>query len=758
MFRFRREFGDREVVAVKLFLVGDIHFASCFYVDIYRFMGCYYTSRGYIITPTPPEKIRVEPSIANIKDLLSDNVDGHDIHFCEDAARIAKPHARDKHRHSVGTHIVSVKIGDHCYHGLCDVGACVSAITQSLHDEIKDEIAPVEMEPIDVTIQLANRDTVCPLGIVRDVKVLCGKMKYPADFLVLATIQDIFCPIIFGRPFLYTINAHIDCEKQTVTVGFDGVSHEFSFSKFGRQPHEKELPSKDEIISLASIVVPPTDPLEQYFLEHENDMHMDERNEIDRVIFEQHPILKNNLLVELLGDPPPPKGDHVFDLKQLPDTLKKGAENPVADNLSMLDNVLDDPQPIDDSFPESMDTELRQVADGFDYKVLKDGGKGSKALRGSFFVGGWWDGYFHSCLASSESIALYSARSAPRERRSTPREAERGWIVPKGVRKPNSLLGLLCRQNYPGFVTLPGQERETYYWCEEGYEEDVAKVIETECRRLLQNFCHEARVQAIRDNYAIQCIRKDKAKCRDSKMEKEHYMKARHNKTEVPQMYDLYAMAHTASYKKVKAFSESGLEHPENFTNISSHHKLVKYTHHGKARKGEDFNPSEGPIDPELVMIACNGRPHGSIAIGDGLIRCPSTLRQIKAHQTSSCPEITPRPWPVEPAIEAAILKEREAMQAVMAEKDKEMRELEERTTPLVEAERAWNDASNRAIYELFVSMCEKTGQVPPAMPVIIMAGMNISRNASHDPSTVEPSPGQPSLGETSQSHRASPP
>ena len=37
----------------------------------------------------------------------------------------------------------------------------------------------------------------------------------------------------------------------------------------------------------------------------------------------------------------------------------------------------------------------------------------SKALRGSFFVGGWWDGYFHSCLASSESVALYSARSAP---------------------------------------------------------------------------------------------------------------------------------------------------------------------------------------------------------------------------------------------------------------------------------------------------------------------------------------------------------
>ena len=251
--------------------------------------------RGYIRTPTPPEQIRVEPSIAIIKDLLSDDVEGHNIHLCEDAARIAKPQARDKHRPVVGMPVVSVKIGDHCYHGLCDVGASVSAIPQSLYAESKDEIAPVEIEPIDVTIQLANRDTICPVGIVRDVEVLCGKTKYPADFLVLATVQDSFCPIIFGRPFLNTVNAHIDCIKKTVTVSFEGVSREINFSKFGRQPHERESSGRDEIIALASIAVPPTDPLEQYLLEHENDMHMEERDEIDKIVLEQYPIVKNNL-------------------------------------------------------------------------------------------------------------------------------------------------------------------------------------------------------------------------------------------------------------------------------------------------------------------------------------------------------------------------------------------------------------------------------------------------------------------------------
>ena len=48
------------------------------------------------------------------------------------------------------------------------------------------------------------------LGIVRDVEVLCGKTKYPADFLVLGSPQDNFCPIIFGRPFLNTVNATTD--------------------------------------------------------------------------------------------------------------------------------------------------------------------------------------------------------------------------------------------------------------------------------------------------------------------------------------------------------------------------------------------------------------------------------------------------------------------------------------------------------------------------------------------------------------------
>ena len=168
--------------------------------------------KSNIRTYTPPEQVKVEPNIAIIKDILSDNIDGHVIYFCNETARIAKPRDKDKPRPVVGMPVISIKRGDHYYHGLCDMGASASAIPYSLYKEVMHDIPPADMEDIDVTIKLANRDTISPMGIVRDVEVLCVKTKFPTDFLVLGSPQDSFCPIIFGRPFLNTVNATIDCK------------------------------------------------------------------------------------------------------------------------------------------------------------------------------------------------------------------------------------------------------------------------------------------------------------------------------------------------------------------------------------------------------------------------------------------------------------------------------------------------------------------------------------------------------------------
>src|SRR3954463_4763201 len=255
-----------------------------------------------------------------MKDLVIKNVDDDYIVFCEDSSNIVS-HPNKPRRASIP--VLSVKIGDHCYYGLFDIGASSSAIPYELYKEIKQETGPCELEDIDVAIQFSNRETIFPIGIVRDVEVLCGKTKYPADFLVLGNEASKTCPIIFGRHFLNTCGAIIDCQKEKVFTKFNGDSYDFNFSKFAKVPYENELPNEDfRVEQLAAISLAPNEALQQFMEESESDIFMQERNEIDDVFLRQPAVLKHNLPMEDLGTTLPPKEDHVFDLKPLPDDLK----------------------------------------------------------------------------------------------------------------------------------------------------------------------------------------------------------------------------------------------------------------------------------------------------------------------------------------------------------------------------------------------------------------------------------------------------
>src|ERR1041384_7783402 len=213
-------------------------------------------------TDKPGDTIKVQPQVAMVKDLVTSDIEGSTISFCAVATNIVT--ARNNGPIS-GTPVVSVKIGDHNYYGQCDLGSSVSAIPFTLYQEIMHEIQPCEIEDIDVTIHLANKQTISPVGIVRDVEVLCGKVKYPIDFLVLGSVQDSFCPIIFCRPFVGTCGAIIYCKKGKVSIEFNGEPYEFNFSKFSKHPRGTDLSSNDKIIKeIASIAIPPNDPLQQF--------------------------------------------------------------------------------------------------------------------------------------------------------------------------------------------------------------------------------------------------------------------------------------------------------------------------------------------------------------------------------------------------------------------------------------------------------------------------------------------------------------
>ncbi|KAK1665251.1 hypothetical protein QYE76_053410 [Lolium multiflorum] len=231
----------------------------------------------------PEEQIKVEPVVAIVKDLVTENVEDGHIIFCEDASNIVS-HPNKSMKASVP--VLSVRIGDHCYYGLCDIGASISAIPYELYTEIMHEIGSCELEDIDVVIRLANRETISPIGIVRDVEVLC------------------------------------DCKKEKIVTKFAGESYEFNFSKFAKTPYKADLPNEDfRVEQCASIALAPSNPLQQHLENSESEVFREERDELDEIFLRQ-PILKHDLPVEDLGVTPPPKEDPVFDLKPLPDNLK----------------------------------------------------------------------------------------------------------------------------------------------------------------------------------------------------------------------------------------------------------------------------------------------------------------------------------------------------------------------------------------------------------------------------------------------------
>jgi hypothetical protein len=98
------------------------------------------------------------------------------------------------------------------------------------------------------------------------------------------------CPIIFGRPFLNTCGAVIDCKKEKNLTKFDGEYYEFNFSKFTKTPYENDLPNEDfRVEQLASIALDPNNALQQFMEDHESDVFKEERDEIDDILLHQPP-------------------------------------------------------------------------------------------------------------------------------------------------------------------------------------------------------------------------------------------------------------------------------------------------------------------------------------------------------------------------------------------------------------------------------------------------------------------------------------
>ena len=75
-------------------------------------------------------------------------------------------------------------------------------------------------------------------------------LKLQGSTAIGYTLDDLkgIRPTLCQHKINMELNAKIDCTKESASIYFGDVSHEFNFSKFRRQPHDKELPSKAELL------------------------------------------------------------------------------------------------------------------------------------------------------------------------------------------------------------------------------------------------------------------------------------------------------------------------------------------------------------------------------------------------------------------------------------------------------------------------------------------------------------------------------
>jgi len=115
-----------------------------------------------------------------------------------------------------------------------DLGASVNLIPFAEYERL--ELG--ELKPTRMVIQLADRSTRVPRGIVEDVLTRVGEFIYSVDFVVIETekVSNLASqvPMILGQPFLATANAFINCRNGMKRLSFDNMTVELNIFNIQR--------------------------------------------------------------------------------------------------------------------------------------------------------------------------------------------------------------------------------------------------------------------------------------------------------------------------------------------------------------------------------------------------------------------------------------------------------------------------------------------------------------------------------------------
>ncbi|RDX95538.1 Retrovirus-related Pol polyprotein, partial [Mucuna pruriens] len=137
-----------------------------------------------------------------------------------------------------GIFSVPCTIGDCTFaDAMLDLGASINVMPASTYRSLNFR----DLEPTGMTIQLANRSIMQPLGVLKDVLVQVNELIFPADFYVLDMEDETSgkrSTLILGRPFLMTARTKIDVHAGTLSMEFGDTLVQFNIFEAMKHPTE----------------------------------------------------------------------------------------------------------------------------------------------------------------------------------------------------------------------------------------------------------------------------------------------------------------------------------------------------------------------------------------------------------------------------------------------------------------------------------------------------------------------------------------
>ena len=159
---------------------------------------------------------------------------------------------------------------------LCDLEASINLMPLSIFKRL----GLGEARPTTITLQLANRSSKHPWGVIEDVLVKVDKFIFPTDFIVLDMEEDKDISIILGRPFLTTGRAMIDVQKGELKLRVQDDKVRFSVFNALRHPAESDacfmIEAVEDIVASQSGL---TDPLETSLVQNAKEELSEEAEE-----------------------------------------------------------------------------------------------------------------------------------------------------------------------------------------------------------------------------------------------------------------------------------------------------------------------------------------------------------------------------------------------------------------------------------------------------------------------------------------------